>query len=240
MSRYYDPVTHRFINADGYFQAGGSILEANTFAYCGNNAIMLFDPNGDHSTDITCGDPTCLLCSSSRRNFVKNNYDWVISVNPYFNDYLYQYEEYFNIWGFKFENTTSISCYPTEIVCPEPIVSLGMKDISANIKLNNMTILSSISENEFSSMIGFGDKTTYSFGFGYDADNSFICWDVTTNLGDGFYLSNTSKYSVSYNTQKNILIGATIVATVCIGVALAPETGGASAIASGLLVSALI
>ena len=27
MSRYYDPVTHRFINADGYFQSGGNILE---------------------------------------------------------------------------------------------------------------------------------------------------------------------------------------------------------------------
>ena len=26
MSRYYDAVTHRFINADGYFQAGTSIL----------------------------------------------------------------------------------------------------------------------------------------------------------------------------------------------------------------------
>ena len=26
MSRYYDPITHRFINADGYFQAGTSIL----------------------------------------------------------------------------------------------------------------------------------------------------------------------------------------------------------------------
>ena len=27
MSRYYDPVTHRFVNADGYFQSGGNILD---------------------------------------------------------------------------------------------------------------------------------------------------------------------------------------------------------------------
>ena len=47
MSRYYDPITHRFINADGYFQSGGSILDANTFAYCGNNPICYSDPNGD-------------------------------------------------------------------------------------------------------------------------------------------------------------------------------------------------
>ncbi|MCH5298026.1 MAG: RHS repeat-associated core domain-containing protein, partial [Ruminococcus sp.] len=46
MSRYYDPVTHRFINADGYFQAGNGILDANTFAYCSNNPIMNIDPTG--------------------------------------------------------------------------------------------------------------------------------------------------------------------------------------------------
>ena len=49
MSRYYDTITHRFINADGYFQSGGSILDANTFAYCGNNPVNLSDPNGEHS-----------------------------------------------------------------------------------------------------------------------------------------------------------------------------------------------
>ena len=46
MSRYYDPVTHRFINADGYFQSGGGILDANMHAYCGNNPIMYVDPSG--------------------------------------------------------------------------------------------------------------------------------------------------------------------------------------------------
>ena len=46
MSRYYDPITHRFINADGYFQAGTSILDGNTFAYCANNPIYSSDPTG--------------------------------------------------------------------------------------------------------------------------------------------------------------------------------------------------
>ena len=54
MSRYYDPVTHRFINADGYFQSGGSILDANTFAYCGNNPVSRADTGGDSwFSDIT-------------------------------------------------------------------------------------------------------------------------------------------------------------------------------------------
>ena len=46
MSRYYDPVTHRFINADGYFQSGSNILDANMSAYCANNPVNYFDQSG--------------------------------------------------------------------------------------------------------------------------------------------------------------------------------------------------
>ncbi|MCQ4021693.1 MULTISPECIES: RHS repeat-associated core domain-containing protein [unclassified Ruminococcus] len=62
MSRYYDPVTHMFLNADGYFQTGTGILDANMNAYCGNNPVNCFDPNG---TDCIClhqrvrGDHVC-------------------------------------------------------------------------------------------------------------------------------------------------------------------------------------
>ncbi len=51
MSRYYDPVTHRFINADGYFQSGGDILDANMSAYCRNNPNTYIDKSG------------CLVCT---------------------------------------------------------------------------------------------------------------------------------------------------------------------------------
>ena len=47
MSRYYDPVTHRFVNADGYLQAGEDILDANMFAYCGNNPVCRIDSKGN-------------------------------------------------------------------------------------------------------------------------------------------------------------------------------------------------
>lgn len=46
LSRYYDPVTHRFINADGLFQAGNDVLSTNMNIYCGNNPIMFRDPSG--------------------------------------------------------------------------------------------------------------------------------------------------------------------------------------------------
>lgn len=52
ISRYYDPVTHRFVNADGYFQSGGGILDANMSAYCGNNPINFYDPTGTKECPI--------------------------------------------------------------------------------------------------------------------------------------------------------------------------------------------
>ena len=46
-SRYYDPITGRFINADVYCDTQtGSPLSTNMFAYCENSFIIYFDYNG--------------------------------------------------------------------------------------------------------------------------------------------------------------------------------------------------
>ena len=46
-SRYYDPVTGRFINADAYCDTqSGSPLSTNMFSYCENNAIIHIDVSG--------------------------------------------------------------------------------------------------------------------------------------------------------------------------------------------------
>ncbi len=45
-SRYYDPVTHRFINADSLASTGQGILGTNMFAYCLNNPIGFADFSG--------------------------------------------------------------------------------------------------------------------------------------------------------------------------------------------------
>ena len=45
-SRYYDPVTGRWINADGLVSTGQGILGNNMFAYCLNNPIGFADPTG--------------------------------------------------------------------------------------------------------------------------------------------------------------------------------------------------
>ena len=46
-SRYYDPVTQRFVNGDGLISdVGNSIQGYNLFAYCDNNPINHTDSNG--------------------------------------------------------------------------------------------------------------------------------------------------------------------------------------------------
>ena len=45
-SRYYDPVTHRFLNADGYVSTGQGVLGYNMFAYCRNNPANYLDKEG--------------------------------------------------------------------------------------------------------------------------------------------------------------------------------------------------
>ena len=46
-SRYYDPVTGRFINADGYVSTGQGLIGHNMYAYCNNNPVMFVDPSGN-------------------------------------------------------------------------------------------------------------------------------------------------------------------------------------------------
>ena len=45
-SRYYDPSTGRFLNADSYPSTGQGILGNNMFAYCGNNPVNRVDYTG--------------------------------------------------------------------------------------------------------------------------------------------------------------------------------------------------
>ena len=45
-TRYYDPQVCRFLNADGIIGANGGIQGYNMFAYCNNNPVMNYDPDG--------------------------------------------------------------------------------------------------------------------------------------------------------------------------------------------------
>ncbi len=76
MSRYYDPVTHRFINADDRLNSD-EILGNNVFAYCNNNPIMYSDPDG-HSLlaaflVVVASIVVAAICTSSNQ-ISHNNY----------------------------------------------------------------------------------------------------------------------------------------------------------------------
>ena len=45
-SRYYDPTTRRFVNADCYESTGQGFIGTNMFAYCNNCPVNCFDPTG--------------------------------------------------------------------------------------------------------------------------------------------------------------------------------------------------
>ena len=47
-TRFYDPVTRRFINPDdtAYLGANGDLNSYNLYAYCSNNPVMYTDPSG--------------------------------------------------------------------------------------------------------------------------------------------------------------------------------------------------
>ena len=54
-SRYYDPETGRFINADSVMGANGDMATYNLFVYCGNNPIVRYDVGGMFWKDLISG-----------------------------------------------------------------------------------------------------------------------------------------------------------------------------------------
>ena len=65
-SRYYDPNTGRFINADGFTTTGQGLIGSNMFAYCLNNPVVMADPSGACGYIYSiyfwsdCGKKTCV------------------------------------------------------------------------------------------------------------------------------------------------------------------------------------
>ncbi len=54
-SRYYDPVSCRFVNADKYASTGQGITGCNMFVYCNGNPVNFIDNDGEEAVAIVGG-----------------------------------------------------------------------------------------------------------------------------------------------------------------------------------------
>ena len=85
-SRYYDPETGRFLNADGLVQTGQGVLDKNMFAYSKNNPVMLIDPTGAAPWAI----PTKPRIPNPKKlfGFVKKSYTPFAAAKKWSNTYI--------------------------------------------------------------------------------------------------------------------------------------------------------
>ena len=76
-SRYYDPNTCRFINADGYVSTGQGLTGYNMFAYCGNDPVNRIDPMGMWTITISVSvDFTFFFVGISEAFSISLDDDW--------------------------------------------------------------------------------------------------------------------------------------------------------------------
>ena len=90
-SRYYDPVTGRFVNADGIMGINQDMTTYNLFAYCGNNPVNNSDPSGLYWIGNTSGMRWETLTSRTRWEMqlydggIANCTYYEVKVNPFKN-----------------------------------------------------------------------------------------------------------------------------------------------------------
>ncbi len=62
-TRYYDPYTFRFINADKFVSTGSGINSCNMYAYCNNNPVMNVDYAGEDWWHWALGAAVVVACA---------------------------------------------------------------------------------------------------------------------------------------------------------------------------------
>ena len=93
-SRYYDPMTGRFINADDTSilqMTQGELLGGNLYAYCGNNGVMNVDPDGY----VIRTNPVSQTDNPTKDSFY---YPWLFVGTRSFQRPFLQYDTIFGYW----------------------------------------------------------------------------------------------------------------------------------------------
>ena len=77
-TRIYDPQTGRFINSDSADLLGSdlqSVLQYNMYAYCWNNPVNMYDPEGDLPIFLIFLVATVITVEFASCNTQKSNYN---------------------------------------------------------------------------------------------------------------------------------------------------------------------
>ena len=218
MSRYYDPVIHRFVNADGYFQSGGEVLDANMSAYCRNNPILFVDPTGQKcSKHDPYYVPNCFHCSEDYRKFVNDSTEWynrtsgdnIAGVN--FDGTVYYNEEL----EIDFTSTES-KVLRTVGVFIESFGISGDVGIGIGTESKGIVNISAISKTSLKAGIygnaGFDIETYTGNDFSVGVSNEFSIWDFEMASSKSV-LSNATNADVgsdgviSFGSSKYFLVG---------------------------------
>ena len=154
-SRYYDPATRRFINADVYSSTDTSdAVSCNMFAYCGNNPVLLYDPTGELGLIGLCLLAAFTYATVDYGTQVYDNYDagktgkdaWVNSIN----------------WGSVVASGVSGAAHAIPgasgaatavdiLACP--VIEEGVNSIIENRKFNTLRVASNVVSEAVNSLV---------------------------------------------------------------------------------------
>ena len=238
MSRYYDPVTHRFVNADGYFQSGNNILDTNMNAYCGNNPIVNIDPNGNcyEDKETTAGTYIgtywvvktavpgapgyCNDCKCNNPNSIITATVKTYSKSDTFNFGLFTVDTYVSTYYAPIDSNNCIN-----VTLPDSTVisqsRIGPVQYSSEANYSYIPYIQNL--------LGIAlENTVTSYGCGATPEKAYSCWDYSCTSSNGLVASSGVQISMTHETAKAVAISTTIVAAVAVGVILAPSTGGTS------------
>ncbi|HIR02505.1 MAG TPA: RHS repeat-associated core domain-containing protein [Candidatus Scatovicinus merdipullorum] len=212
MSRYYDPVTHRFLNADGYFQTGTGVLDTNMSAYCANNPVNFLDPTGQYRVCPTHGSfysqPNCVGCrpdfqqaldrysqimakrkkvqvSVGTKTETSSSAPWWTPISSYSG----------SIQGTITHSSSENSKYYLEHLT----ISTGRNETTTGYALDieSFHYQNYSSEGRLGGKVGWSDETTVnSIGLISGNGKLNIEWDTTVTNGTS-YVTNYSGYSIS-------------------------------------------
>lgn len=217
MSRYYDPIIHRFINADGCFQSGECILDSNMTTYCRNNPIVYNDNNGNRPTSSTSvknesPEERKVSCKHQQKVVLERKRIKKIPTNPTtFASVEFRAESSLeiesNMYPIDFYEKTGH--YYVDNYTPSYVTAYASSSIEAGVDIGFLTLSYGIGNigAQFSSM----DYTNpYSIETSFSLkDFCFIVgWDKTTYQGNGYFVESGS--GIEINGLTIVLAAVTI------------------------------